>query len=469
MSSSLSVEQAQVATTPSGAFTAGHPLPFSYPLYDALARRKFVEVMGKECLKFVIAGRGWSERRYVLERMGWLGRVRKQAVTSDRPLWIHANSLGEVYAASFLIQGLRSRDPSCRIWLSSGNLSADAVARTLSGLERVVFCPFDVPGITRRVLSKVQPFLLVIVEAGIRPNLVRSCQAMGIPVVVVSGRLAPEIPLYNYTFTQSSEVLHHVDRFCLQSESEAEQVLRYLPDASRVRVTGNLKFGRYQMPDGEDVARRLRDYLRVRPEERWLVVGSLHRGEEDAVFDAFAALRARYSATALVIAPRYLEIVPLLEAEAMRRGYRVARRTALDHIRRRDQEVVILDTYGELPYLYAVATWVVLGNSLIPGGGGQNMIEPAWYAKPILLGASVANFQAEVALFLSAEAAVQVQGPEQLTSQLVALAEDPERAAGMGRRARALVDRYATVVDETLEAIAEYLDKPLDNSLKRLI
>ncbi len=396
-----------------------------------------------------------------MERLGWLGGIEEWHRGQPR-LWVHANSLGEVYAAAALIHRIRERYPRYRIWVSTGNFSADTLARQIAGADRVFFTPYDLPSVTQRVVRRIRPSALLIVEASIWPTLVRGCKAVGVPVVVVSGRLVEGMQFYDRMFAYSAEFFEDIDRFCVQSESQRQRLATYLLDQRRAVVAGNLKFCWREPGEAEALRERFRRLLGLTADERLWVAGSLHRGEEGAVFDAFAALRKKDPRVVLAIAPRYVEAVPWFEAEAVKRGYRVVRRTRLGQQPRHGESVVMLDTYGELPQLYASATWVFLGNSLVTPGGGQNMIEPALFARPILFGPQMQNFADEAERFLASGAAMQVADAAALSAQLLALASDERRAAEMGARALTLVGQQEDVVEQTLAAIAMYLESSAD-------
>src|SRR6202041_2429193 len=74
--------------------------------------------------------------------------------------------------------------------------------------------------------------------------------------------------------------------------------------------------------------------------------------------------------------------------------------------------VLLIDSIGELAALYALADVAFVGGSLVPRGG-HNIIEPAQYAVPILVGNHTENFRDIVAGF-QARDAVRVVGPAEL-------------------------------------------------------
>ena len=121
-------------------------------------------------------------------------------------------------------------------------------------------------------------------------------------------------------------------------------------------------------------------------------------------------------------------------------------------------DVLALDTIGELAGLYSLADAVFVGGSLVPSGG-HNILEPAWFSKPPVFGASMENFRDMAAQFLKAHAAVQVTSGQQLGKVWVQLIEDRELRERMGRAARELSERNRGATARSLEHIAGLLDR----------
>ena len=80
-------------------------------------------------------------------------------------------------------------------------------------------------------------------------------------------------------------------------------------------------------------------------------------------------------------------------------------------------EVILLDTLGELPVLYALADLVFVGGSLVPWGG-HNLLEPALFRKPVLFGPHMNNFREMARYFIQAEAGIMVQNEVELGETL---------------------------------------------------
>jgi 3-deoxy-D-manno-octulosonic-acid transferase len=115
-------------------------------------------------------------------------------------------------------------------------------------------------------------------------------------------------------------------------------------------------------------------------------------------------------------------------------------------------DILLVDTTGELLRFYARADVIFVGKSLTRHGG-QNIIEPAACAKPIVVGPYMENFRAVVSDFLAAEALVQVRSDSELEPALRRLISDADNARRMGEKARQVIVNNRGGLDRTLDRI----------------
>ena len=122
------------------------------------------------------------------------------------------------------------------------------------------------------------------------------------------------------------------------------------------------------------------------------------------------------------------------------------------------QQVVILDTIGELAQLFQIASAVFVGGSLVDAGG-HNILEPAVFGKPIVFGPHMENFAEIAQTFLDNGAAIQIREERELEPVLIALLGDPVRRASLGAAARALVEANRGARVKSLAVLAELLPR----------
>jgi 3-deoxy-D-manno-octulosonic-acid transferase len=385
-------------------------------------------------------------------------------VDGEESIWIHAVSVGEALTARALAADLKAQYPRLRLFLSTTTIAGQHVARrSLQDVDAVFYFPFDWTFIVRRTLNLVKPRLFVMMETEIWPNLLRECRARGVRTIMINGRISSRsFPRYRLVRRFFRRVLADVDRFCMQSEESARRLADLGADPSRITVTGSLKFDSLEIPPptahGRPRERVLR-FFRFAPNRTVIVAGSTMRGEEAAVLRAFRSVKTAAPGAIAIIAPRQPERFGEVERLAREAGFQTVKRSELPIDAEPRADVVVLDTIGELAKLYQLATAVFVGGSLADHGG-HNILEPAIFGKPIVIGPHMQNFKEIAETFLTNDAAVQVASDRELDEALLALVTDPVRRAGLGAAARALVEANRGAKQKTLAVIADLLPRP---------
>lgn len=399
----------------------------------------------------------WRDRtdgRYRRSFRQRLGRLPEDLVAGSSSIWIHAVSVGEVLAAASLLGALRERFPGRSLFLSTTTATGQAVARErVEGYDGLFYAPFDWPGPVRRVLRRLRPALLVLVDTELWPNTIREARRSGARVALVNGRISERsFPRYRRLRPLLAPVLAQVDVFLMQADLYARRAVAIGAPEPRVRVVGSLKFDAADpAPPGPDLAERL-----AGPRPLW-VAGSTVPGEEESVLEAFAAVRAAVPGAGLLLAPRHPERAPAVEALVRGAGFECLLRSQLAPGGwRSPDQVVILDTLGELAGLYALAEAVFVGGSLVPKGG-HNVLEAAAGARPVIVGPHMENFQQIAEVFREAGAWVEVTDAASLAREVVRLLREPAWRDELGGRGRALVERHRGATARTVAALGELL------------
>lgn len=415
--------------------------------------------------------RGWGQR---------LGFGPKFDPTRPR-VWIHAVSLGEMNATPRLVEGLRERLPGIDIVFSTTTDTGFARAVQLYGSDRVFRFPLDFSVVMSRVLRRVAPSLIVLVELEVWYNLVGLASKRGIPVVVVNGRLTERSARrLGYLGGPARSMFERLTWVGAQDETIASRFRSLGVPPSRIDVTASLKWDTAAVTDHVDGADALAAAVgldRTRP--LW-VCGSTGPGEEAMILEAYRQLLRRSAPLAhavqadpaakggdpdrpsLAIIPRkperFDEVARLIE----RGGFRCIRRSqcpdATEPVGGSESVVVLGDTMGELRKFYALAEAVFVGRSLVTLGGSDPM-EAAALGKPMVVGPHMQNFQLPVDTLRAADAIRIVDSPSGLADGIGALLED--RAAGrrMGDRARDVVRKNQGATQRTIDRLVSLLGR----------
>jgi 3-deoxy-D-manno-octulosonic-acid transferase len=183
--------------------------------------------------------------------------------------------------------------------------------------------------------------------------------------------------------------------------------------------------------------------------------GRPHPPEERIVLGVHRSIVRTDPALRLILVPRRPERFDEVEAEIRAAGFRAVRRSRLPSAGRRGaDEVLLVDTIGELNKIYAVADMVFVGGTLVRHGG-QNMMEPAGLGKAVLFGPSVENFQDSADLLIRENAAIRVEDAADLERVLRGFLRDPEAVRSTGGRARNIVRQNQGASRRNLDFLEE--------------
>ena len=380
----------------------------------------------------------------------------------QRPLiWMHAVSLGEVVAITPLVRELHRRHPDHRFVVSTATETGrDAVEQRLTGIAQHVYAPLDFPWTVRRTIDCLRPVLYVFIETELWPNLLRQLARRSVPAVMVNGRLSTKSyarlrrPPARWLYESILPML----RLCLmQSDRDAERIISLGADPRSVLRTGNIKFDQ-PLPASSE-RKMTRAELGLAQAAPLLVAGSTHPVEEEMVVDAFRKVLGRHPSAQLLLAPRHIERVDAVDAMVRGRGLTVRRRSGVTHPEDEGTsrtQVVILDTRGELASVYQEATVAFVGGTLVPIGG-HNLLEPAFWATPVLFGPYTDHCVEIANLLVQADGGRRVNTEEELAGQLARLFEQHEERIRMGQAARSMVHQNQGALQATIDAIDRQL------------
>jgi len=397
----------------------------------------------------------------LLQRFGVFPRELDEKLSSGVDVWLHAVSVGEVLAARSILEGLRKEFPALKLAISTITRTGNDVANSLAGdNDIVVYLPLDISFIIKKVLKKSGPKIFLMMETELWPNLIRVLSKFRIPVALLNARISPRsFRGYKKVRFIIKGALRRIDFLAMQTQKDAQRAIALGAPPGRVKVTGNTKFDLAGLENvSQQEKRRLRDSLGLNEEAQLFVCGSTHKGEEEILLAVYRDLIAEYPDLRLLIAPRHLERIESIERllsgfdlSSIRSSQFSAGKQAAEHI-------IILDKMGVLGSLYSIATLVFVGGSLIPRGG-QSVIEPAAFAKPVIFGSHMFNFQETVDELLSAKAAIMVQGKNQLLLACREMLSNPEKRVSLGQKAKDVVEKLSGATERNMELIKELLFK----------
>jgi 3-deoxy-D-manno-octulosonic-acid transferase len=420
------------------------------------------------------------DRRYLAglgQRFGLIPHALHQ--TAPGAIWLHAVSVGEVQAASRLLEKLRREIPGTRLFVSVGTVAGRQLAdqKLKEVTDGIFYAPLDFVFAVREVLRRLRPALVIVLETEIWPNLWRESKRSGASLMVVNGRISDKaMPAYRRFRWFFPAVLRQPDIIHAQSRLSHERYLELGADPARLLAAGNLK---YDLQPGEAPQAVISLLARIQPSHVWIAASTMapafsgDHDEDEVALDAFERLATHYPRLLMILAPRRPERFDFVAARLQARNLSFLRRSALmEDAELRLPGVLLLDTIGELAGSFSLADVVFMGGTLA-ARGGHNLLEPAFFGVAVISGPNLQNFPEIAGDFRAKEALYEIQEPGQLSGAVRNLLEDAPLRKNLGERARRLSRARSgatqTGFDTARKLIDHAVPQPLPTPLSRIL
>jgi len=379
-------------------------------------------------------------------------------------LWIHAVSLGETRAAAILVDALRRLQPDLRLLLTHGTATGRAEgARLLRAGDVQAWLPWDTPQAVQRFLAHFRPAAGVLMETEVWPNLAHACRRAGVPLALANARFSDKTLRKTLRLKRLSRPAYGaLAAVWAQTDADAQRLARAGAQVSG--VFGNLKFD--AQPDPALLARGRA--WRQQAGHPVVMFASSREGEEAEFFRVLAAQRdldragwaRRESDKALaalrwLVVPRHPQRFDEVAALAQQAGFSVSRRSGWDDAQGPPAaDVWIGDSLGEMAQYYGLADVALLGGSFLPLGG-QNLIEAAACACPVVMGPHTFNFADASERAEAAGAATRVATLDEALRQAALLVGDARRRAEEAELAMRFAQAHRGAASRTAAALLE--------------
>jgi 3-deoxy-D-manno-octulosonic-acid transferase len=403
---------------------------------------------------FLLMRLWWKGRSLPAYRKGIVQRFSldtKKILPAD--IWVHAVSLGEVIAATPLIQ--KFLDNQRRVLVT--NMTPTGLEHTKKQFGNKVvsrYVPYDIPIAIDCFLNAAKPKVCVIMETELWPNLITRTRQKNIPVFIVNARLS-EHSFQGYEKIRwiMKSLLNQCTAILAQSPYDADRFKRLGAEESRVKILGNIKFDMQLQDIGLDKYQQLLSHC---GEERIVVMlASTHEDEESQILQVFKALQVSIPKVLLSIAPRHPERFQKVYQLSQKLGFNTGLRSDLSTLSP-DNEIVILDSFGEIMGFYGISDYAFVGGSFVPIGG-HNVLQPIAMQVPVFTGKYIHNFKTICENLLEAQALIMVDNATNLVQEIISLHSDPDRKKSLVKKAFQVLEENKGSLDKYFHEIEAVL------------
>jgi 3-deoxy-D-manno-octulosonic-acid transferase len=396
------------------------------------------------------ARRGIEGRRGLFEQVE--AKVSGWKAGSPR-VWIHASSMGEFEQAKPIISMLKERRPDVLIAATFFSPSGYEHSRKYREADLISYIPFDSPWNARRFVGALNPTVAVVMRYDLWPNHVHALRDAGIPAILANATIRAggvrNMPVFRGYYR---ELYDQLTAILTVTGRDREACLGYGVTRPNVEAVGDTRY--------DQVARRCEESRKKRlvPEEvlrgkTVIVIGSSWEADERLLLPAFEEYCAERPDILVILVPHEPTEDHLAELEARIEG-RLSSIRFSQLVSYNGERVVIVDSVGILVSLYQYAHLVYVGGGF--GAGVHNVLEPAVYGVPVMIGPNHRNSNEAMEL-IARDAVVTVDGDAAVRDALRPLFSDPGLRDRMGKTALSFVNerRGATA------RIVAYLEKLL--------
>lgn len=361
---------------------------------------------------------GLFKRDFLVGFKEKLGFYDDFSLKKQKTLVFYGVSVGEVSAIENLIKKTRETFPDVNIVLLTGTKTGQEIAHKKLGsvCDLITYFPLDFPFCINNFVKKIKPDAVFIAETELWPNFAFTMHKKKIPLYIINARISDRTyKSYKKLSFIFGPILKKYTAIFPQSKQDSEKLISIGANPETTQIMGNLKF---------DIKKVVNDLVFNRnPNHKIILAGSTHFGEEEMIVDAFNNLKTRIENLKLLIAPRHFGGKYNIGSFGLRSGGASFE----------DNDIILLDTMGELGKFYSFCDVAFIGGSFPASGGdnrlgkgigGHNPLEATIFNKPVVSGPSIHNFKDIYAILTSSNAGFVVNSKEELQNLLEKLLTD---------------------------------------------
>lgn len=367
----------------------------------------------------------------------------------NKVIMFHGVSVGEVIALENLIKKTKETFPDYKIVVTTGTKTGQEIAHKKyeNIASFITYFPFDITFCVDKFLNKINPSVVLIAETELWPTFSAYCHKKEIPLYVINGRIS-DATFKSYQFLKGffKELFKNYTEILTQSEEDKEKFIKIGAPETKTQVMKNLKF---------DVKRIDADIQIEKGTNRVIIAGSTHKGEDEIILSAFTKLKKEFPDIKLLLAPRHLTRLDEVKSLTQKTGLKFGQRSIGDTFE--NNEIIILDTMGELSKMYQICDFAFIGGSFNKTGG-HNPLEAIVYDKPAISGPSIHNFRDIYWILGRSKAGKVVKTPQELTNYMAKLLSDKEFYSQACHDCKTVFASQQGAMDIVIEKLKKVLD-----------
>lgn len=334
--------------------------------------------------------------------------------SSDKTIWFHAASLGEYEQGLPVIEKIKEKFPSHKIVLTFFSPSGYEVRKNNTVADATVYLPMDTKRNAQKFLKLVHPVMAFFIKYEYWPNYLNQLKKENTPTYLISGIFRENQLFFKWYGQFYRNALNSFTYFFVQNEASKNLLLQL--GKTNVAVSGDTRFDRVATILEKD---NTLDFIsQFKNDKLTIVIGSSWPKDEDLLIEYINSTSQNVK---FIIAPHNIKAEQIQQLKS-----RITKKTVLfsekENKNLAEFDVFIINTIGILTKIYSYADIAYVGGGF-GNPGVHNILEPATFGVPIVIGPNFSHF-AEAMALVNLEGCISITKPNELKTIFNTLISD---------------------------------------------
>ena len=326
---------------------------------------------------------------FVEGRKEVFSKIREKIKLSDKTIWFHAASLGEYEQGLPVIEKIKEKFPNHKIVVTFFSPSGYEVRKNNTVADVTVYLPLDTKSKAKMFLKLVHPELVFFIKYEYWPNYLNELKNLNIKTYLISGIFRENQAFFKWYGGFYRNALKTFEYFFVQNESSKKLIKQI--GFNNVKISGDTRFDRVvsilERDNSLEFIEKFKDNKVTIvigsswPKDESLLVNYINNADENIKF---------------IIAPHNIlqSTIVNLQSSIKKPTVLFSEKNTIDLS---NFNVFIIDTIGILTKIYSYADIAYVGGGF-GNPGVHNLLEPATFGVPIVIGPNYSHFAEATAL-----------------------------------------------------------------------
>ncbi|NQX80856.1 MAG: 3-deoxy-D-manno-octulosonic acid transferase [Flavobacteriaceae bacterium] len=357
--------------------------------------------------------------------------IKQKISVSDKVIWFHCASLGEFEQGRPIIEKCKKEYPNHKIAVSFFSPSGYEIRKNYELADIVFYLPFDIKSSIEKFLEALSPNIVIIVKYEFWPNLLKSLKNRNIPTILVSGIFRENQFFFKKYGKWFLESINHFSHLFVQDKESLLLLRKH--GIKQATVSGDTRFDRvFEMAKNSPSIEIIEKF---KSDNHLIVAGSTWQKDEELLANYINNSFSKNEK--IIVAPHNID---LKNINSFRETLEV-KSILFSEVNNKDISgfsVLIIDNIGMLNSIYAYANLAYVGGGFTKSGV-HNILEPATYGIPIVIGENYSKFKEAIDL-TALGGCISVNNTKKLNEIFNKLKDDRFIRAGLGNISKKYVN-----------------------------